>query len=154
MRTMIKRWYLLVVLGVALLLAALPAALGLAGEAEKKLAPAETNQPAETPKKPKESTQAPAAPEKPAAAKKPAGLVGTVVAVVPGSRTLVVNVPRGQDVLRIGAAVTERTKIRAGAAPASFDSLLKEGDRVRIQFRRVATGDEATTVEVLHRSQG
>ncbi len=148
------RWYRMVVLSVTLPLVALPSALGLAGEAEKKEpVPAETKQPAETPKEPKESTEAPAAPEKPAAAKKPAGLVGTVVAVVPGSRTLVVDVPRGKDVLRIGAAVTERTKIRAGAAPASFDSL-KEGDRVRIQFRRVATGDEATMVEVLRRSQG
>ncbi len=151
-----KRGYRAVVLGLTFLVAALPAAAGLAGEAEKPApapAPAEAKPPADMPKEPMQGTEAPAAPEKPAAAKKPAGLVGTVVAVVPESRTVGVDVPRGKGVLRVGAAVTEKTKIMAKGASASFDSL-KEGAHVRIQFRRVATGDEATRVEILGGSKG
>ncbi len=147
------RWYRLVVLGLTLLLAAAPA-LGLAGEAAKKEpAPAKTERIEETPQETTQSTEGPATAETPAAAKEPAGLVGTVVAVVPASRTLVVDVPLGTDVLRVGAAVTETTTIVADGAAASFDSL-KEGARVRLQFRRVATGDEATMVEVLRGRQG
>ncbi len=151
-----KRGYRAVVLGLTLLVATLPAAVGLAGEADKKEpapAPAETKPPADMPKEPLKSTETPAAPEKPAAAKKPTGLVGTVVAVVPESRTVVVDVPRGKAVLRVGAAVTEKTKIMAQGAPVSLEGL-KEGARVRIQFRRVATGDEATRVEILRGSKG
>lgn len=131
-----KRFLWPTLLGLALSLVALPLAAALAGEAEKKeAAPA------------KEGEKA-AAPEKPPAPEKPAGLVGTVIAVVPASRTLVVDVPLGKDVLRIGAEVTDQTKIRADGKAASFESL-KPGARVRINFRRVATGDEAISVEVL-----
>lgn len=131
-----KRFLWPTFLGLALSLVALPLAPAPAGEAEKK-----------EPAPAKEEEKA-AAPEKPAAAEKPAGLVGTVIAVVPASRTLVVDVPLGKDVLRIGAEVTDKTKIRAGGKAASFESL-RPGARVRINFRRVATGDEAISVEVL-----
>lgn len=115
--------------GLGLILAVLPCAHGLAGEAEKAEAPS-------------------AAKEAPAAAEKPAGLVGTVVAAVSASRTLVVDVPLGKEVLRVGAEITEKTKITAAGKSASFESL-KPGARVRINFRRVETGDEALSVEVL-----
>jgi hypothetical protein len=121
---MSKRWLWWMILGLALLLLAAPHSLGQAGEAEKKaLAPA-------------------TAPEK------PAGLVGTIVAVTPESRTLVVDAPLGTEVLRIGAVVTETTKIEAAGKTAPFESL-KPGARVRITYRRVATGDEAITVSIL-----
>jgi hypothetical protein len=113
----------LVILGLALLLIAAPLSLGQAGEAEKK-------EPV------------------PAAAEKRAGLVGTILHVTPESRTLVVDVPLGKDVLRIGAAVTDKTKIEAAGKAAPFESL-KPGARVRISFRRVVTGNEAISVEVL-----
>ena len=74
--------------------------------------------------------------------------MGTIVAIVPSSRTLVVDVPLGKEVLRIGAEVTKETKITTAGAAASFDSL-KVGARVRINFRKVATVDEALSVEVL-----
>jgi hypothetical protein len=126
------------VLGLALVLTALPLARGLDGEAEKKeAAPATEEKKAATPA------------EKPVAAEKPAGLVGHIVAVVPESRTLVVDVPLGKDVLRIGAEVTGKTKITAEGKAVSLESL-KLGARVRINYRRAATGDEAISVEVLH----
>jgi len=81
-------------------------------------------------------------------AEKPAGLVGTIVAVAPESRTLVVDVPLGTEVLRIGAVVTDKTKIEAAGKAATFENL-KSGARVRITFRRTDTGDEAISVEVL-----
>jgi len=133
----------LTVLGLGLFLVALPLSTALAGEAEKK-EPA----PAKEEKKAGAPAETKAAPEKPAAAEKPAGLVGKIVAVVPASRTLVVDVPLGKEMLRIGAEVTDKTKIRAAGKSASFESL-KAGARVRIDFRRVATGDEAISVDVL-----
>jgi hypothetical protein len=59
-----------------------------------------------------------------------------------------VDVPLGTEVLRVGAVVTDKTKIEAAGKAATFESL-KSGARVRITFRRVATGDEAISVEVL-----
>ncbi|MEK6716754.1 MAG: hypothetical protein AABZ16_04610 [candidate division NC10 bacterium] len=131
----------LLVPGIALILAAMPLAPAWAGEAAKP-APAKEEKKAEAPAETK------AAPEKPAAAEKPAGLVGTVIAVVPASRTLVVDVPLGKEVLRVGAEVTDKTKLTAAGKAVSLDRL-KPGDRVRIEFRRVATGDEAISVEAL-----
>lgn len=140
---MSKRWLWLVILGLALLLLAAPLSLGQAGEPEKKEpVPAKEEKMAAAPAETK------AAPEKPAAAEKPGGLVGTVFHVTPESRTLVVDVPLGKDVLRIGAAVTDQTKIEAAGKAAPFESL-KPGARVRITFRRVASGNEAISVEVL-----
>lgn len=144
-----KGWFWLPTVGLALLLAALPPSRGLAGEAEQK-ASAPATEEKKTGAPPATKTSPP--PEK-AAAEKPAGLVGTIVAVVPESRTLVVDVPLGKDVLRIGAEVTKKTRIEAGGAEASFDSL-KPGARVRINFRRIRTGDEAISVEVLGGPKG
>lgn len=137
-----KRFLWLTFLGLALSLVTLPLAPALAGEAEKKEPVPAKEEKAGTP------AGAKAAPEKPAAAKRPAGLVGTIVAVVPASRMLVVDVPLGKEVLRVGAEVTDKTKIQAAGKAASFESL-KPGARVRINFRRIATGDEAISVEVL-----
>ena len=76
------------------------------------------------------------------------GLVGTVVAVVPESQTLVVDVPLERDVLRVGAWVTDETRIEARGVPVSLDSL-EPGARVRIDVRRIPTGNEAISVVVL-----
>lgn len=138
----------LMAFGLALLLVALPLSTGLAGEVEKK-EPA----PAKEEKKAAAPAETKAAPEKPAAAEKPAGLVGSIVAVVLATRTLVVDVPLGKEVLRVGAEVTPKTKITAAGAAVSLDSL-EPGARVRINFRRVADGDEAISVEVLRSPKG
>jgi hypothetical protein len=135
-----KRFLWLRFLGLALFLIALPLAPTLAGEAEKK---------AESPAMRKAE---PAAPAKPAMAEQSAGHMGTIVAVVPASRTLVVDILLGKQVLRVGAEVTAKTKIEAAGTPRSLESL-KSGARVRINFRRVATGDEAISVELLGSSK-
>lgn len=161
MRWMISRAGLF---GVAALLGSVPS-LGLAGEAGRAEAP---------PAKAEEAgTKAPAAAEK-AVAGRSTGLVGTVVAVVPDSfcerpraerggqegppancpenlpvtGTLVVDVHQGKEVLRVGTWISDKTKITAKGAPASFESL-KEGARVRVDFRRVPAGDVATAVALL-----
>jgi hypothetical protein len=82
-----------------------------------------------------------------------AGYVGTVVAVTPESRTLVVDVPLGEEVLRIGAEVTDTTRITANGQTVSLDHL-QAGDRIRISVRRVATGNEAISVEMLSGRHG
>lgn len=146
------RLFWMVALGLPLLLIGGSPSLGLAGEAEQKAqAPAKAEKAEKTEEATKqttEATKASKAAEKPAETKKPAGLVGTLVAVTPASRTVVVDVPLGKQVLRIGAEVTDRTKIREGSKKASLADL-KEGERVRINFRRVATGDEALSVDIL-----
>jgi hypothetical protein len=143
-----NRVFAFAALSLVALLALLPLSTGLAGEAEKK-EPA----PAKEEKKAAAPAETKAAPEKPAAAEKPAGLVGSIVAVVLATRTLVVDVPLGKEVLRVGAEVTPKTKITAAGAPVSLDSL-EPGARVRINFRRVADGDEAISVEVLRSPKG
>jgi hypothetical protein len=152
------RGFCLVALGLPLLVIAGSASMGQAGEAEQK-----TQQPPAVEQKageaPKESAQAapappaPAAPKPSAETKAPAGLVGTVVAVTPASGTLVVDVPHGKAALRIGADVTNRTRISEGGKKATLADL-KAGDRVRITFRRVASGDEALSVAVLKSAKG
>ncbi len=114
---------------------------GLTGKAEKK--------------EPRVATEEKmgAAPTESVEGEKVTGLVGTVVAVVPASRTLVVDVPLGKDVLRVGADVTDQTKIKAAGQTVSLDKL-EEGARVRIAFRRVENGDKATSVEVLQGPRG
>lgn len=91
--------------------------------------------------------------EKQASAARAAAYVGVVVAVTPESRTLVVDVPLARDVLRIGAEVTETTRITADGQAVSLDRL-QTGDRIRISVRRVATGNEALAVEVLSGRRG
>ena len=101
-------------------------------------------------------TEAPAAPagkHMAAATEKPAGLVGTVAAVEPASQTLVVDVPLGKEVLRVGAFVTPSTKIEAGGKSLPLASL-QAGERVRMNFRRIATGDQALAVDVLSEAKG
>jgi hypothetical protein len=86
----------------------------------------------------------------PAKAEKPAGLVGTVVAVLPESNTLVVDVPHGKDHLLVGGMVTGQTKIVIGGKAAALENLTW-GQKVRINIRRVTTGTELLTVEALDR---
>jgi hypothetical protein len=80
-------------------------------------------------------------------------LVGTIVAIVPESRTLLVDVRMSADILRVGAAVTPLTKIEANGNPAAFEDL-EAGSRVRLTFRRIPTGNEAVSVQILHGHRG
>lgn len=151
----------LVALGLPLLLLGGAPSRGWAAEAESKAQPpakAEKAEPkAETGEQKEEAAgkapEAKATPTTETAAKKPAGLVGTIIAFTPESRTLVVDAPRGNQVLRIGAVVTERTTIRQGSRKAALASL-KEGERVRLTFHRIASGDEATSVDILRAAKG
>jgi Cu/Ag efflux protein CusF len=125
--------------------------------------PAKAEQPAATAEQPKTTEQATtkapqaspsaAATAKAPSVKRPVGLVGKVVAVTPKSRTIVVDVPEGKETLRIGAEITDQTKIREGGKKASLDAL-KEGEQVRIAFHRTNTGDVATSLDVLRPSMG
>ncbi len=58
----------------------------------------------------------------------------------PNSKTLVVNVPLGKQMLTVNAWATDKTKITAGGKLVSFGSL-KQGARVRIVFHRVLSPD-------------
>ena len=151
------RLFWMVALGLPLLLIGGSPSLGVAGEAEQKAqAPAKSEKAEKTEEATKETTETPKAPqaaEKSAETKKPAGLVGTVVAVTPASRTVVVDAPLGKQGLRIGAEVTDRTRIREGSKKASLADL-KEGERVRITFHRITTGDEATSLDILRTKNG
>jgi hypothetical protein len=83
----------------------------------------------------------------------PTVLVGTLIAVVPDSRTIVVDVPLEKGVLRLGAIATDTARIAAEGKPVALDALAP-GARVRIEFRRTPTGDEATAIEVLQAARG
>jgi hypothetical protein len=80
-------------------------------------------------------------------------LVGTIVAVVPESQTILVDVRVSADVLRVGATVTPETKIVAIGNPAAFEDL-EAGGRVRLTFRRILTGNEAVSVHILGGGRG
>jgi len=80
-------------------------------------------------------------------------LVGTIVAIVPESRTILVDVRVSADVLRVGAVVTPQTKIEANGNPLGFADL-EAGSRVRLTFRRIPTGNEAVSVHILGKRRG
>ena len=158
------KWAWMAVVGLPLLLIGGSPAMGRAAQTEPAgQPPAKAEEPAVTAEQPKTTDQATTkAPEaSPSAAttakapsvKRPAGLVGKVVAVTPKSRTIVVDVPRGKETLRIGAEITDQTKILVGGKKASLDALT-EGERVRIAFHRTNTGDVATSLKVLRSSMG
>jgi hypothetical protein len=132
------RWWLLVVVGVMVALA--PVSSLQAGEEKKAAEPAKEEKKAEAPAEKKE----------PAKAEKPAGLVGTIVAVLPENNTLVVDVPHGKDYLRVGGAVTSKTRITIMGKKAALENLTW-GQKVRINIRRVETGTELLSVEALDR---
>lgn len=130
MGTRIAKLFALSLAGTLVILPFVPA---IAGEAEKASTPAaEEKKRVET--KPAE-----------APTEKVAGLVGTVVAVDSGTGTLVVDVPLGKDILRVGAWTTPTSKISG----VKFLGDVKVGSRVRITFRRVETGDELVSLDVL-----
>lgn len=91
------------------------------------------------------------------AAERPTGLVGTVIAYTPAYRTVVVDIPLGpkgdRDTLRLGAQVTDHTKITMGNATASTEAL-KRGEKVRIDYHRVSSGDVAGSVHILRPEKG
>ncbi len=161
---MAMRWTRIVVAGLPLLLIGGSPAVGRAAQTEPAgQPPVKAEQPTATAEQPKTTEQAtPKAPEasaspvttaKSPAVKRPAGLVGKVVAVTPKSRTIVVDVPEGKDTLRIGAEITDQTKILVGGKKVSLDALT-EGERVRIAYHRTSTGDVATSLDVLRSSMG
>ncbi len=73
---------------------------------------------------------------------------GTVTAVVPDAKTLLVTVPKGEtDALVVGAWVTDQTVIKEGKAKKSLEDL-RVGDRVWMKFERVDAGDIAHVIVV------
>jgi hypothetical protein len=154
----------MVAAGPPLLLMGGSPAVGRAAETEPAgQPPAKAEQSAATAEQPKTTEQAttkvpeasasPVTTAKAAAAKRPAGLVGKVIAVTPNSHTIVVDVPQGKDTLRIGAEITDQTKVLVGGKEASLDAL-KEGERVRIVYHRTSSGDVATSLVVVGSSMG
>jgi hypothetical protein len=163
-RKMTTKWAWMAVAGLPLLLIGWSPAVGRAAQAEPAgPPPVKAESPTTTAEQPKTTEQAaPKAPEasaspvttaKAPAAKRPSGLVGKVVAVTPTSRTIVVDVPEGKETLRIGAEITDQTKILVNSKKASLDAL-KEGERVRIAYHRTSNGDVATSLVVLRSSMG
>ncbi len=129
-------WGLAIAAGVMAVLASMSPAQ--AGEQKKVAEPAKEEKKAEAPAEKKEATKA----------EQPAGLVGTVVAVLPENNTLVVDVPHGKDYLRVGGMVTGKTRITIGGKKAALEHLIW-GQKVRINIRRVETGTELLSVEAL-----
>ena len=146
-----RRWWLLVVV-VGAMVALGPVSPLQAGEEKKAAVPAKEEKKAEAPAAEKKA-EAPAEKKEAAKAEQPAGLVGTVVAVLPESNTLVVDVPHGKDYLRVGGVVTGKTRITIGGQKAALENLTW-GQKVRINFRRVETGTELLSVEALDRPKG
>lgn len=60
-------------------------------------------------------------------------LVGTVVAVAPGSRTIVMDAPLGKCTLRVRAEVPEKASITAGTVPKILSDI-KIGDTIRMRL--------------------
>ncbi len=75
-------------------------------------------------------------------------LVGTLTAVTPATRTVVVEVPLESHPITVGAAATPQTTFTAGGRPVAIEDL-RLGSRVRITFRGVADGDELLSLAVL-----
>ena len=133
-----RRWWWGLVVAGGLMVVLAPTSAVQAGEEKKAVEPANEEKKAEAPAEKKEHAKA----------KKPAGLVGTIVAVLPESNTLVVDVPQGKDYLRVGAVVTAQTKVMIGGKKAALENLTW-GQKVRINIRRVPTGSELLSVEAL-----
>lgn len=73
---------------------------------------------------------------------------GTVTAVVPDAKTLVVTAPRGEtDALVVGAWVTDQTIIKEGKAKKRLEDV-NVGDRVWMKFERVSDGDIAHVIVI------
>ena len=62
-------------------------------------------------------------------------MVGKVVAVVPGSRTIVMEAPVGKTIMTVGAEVPDKASITAGKAAKSLSDI-KVGDKIRLKWVR------------------
>ena len=62
-------------------------------------------------------------------------MVGKVVALASGSRTIVMEAPLGKSVLTVGAEVPEKASITAGKVAKSFSDI-KVGDTIRMRWVR------------------
>lgn len=62
-------------------------------------------------------------------------MVGKVVAVVPGSRTIVMEAPIGKTTMTVGAEVPDKVSITAGKAAKSLSDI-KVGDKIRLRWVR------------------
>ena len=138
-----RRWWWVLVVDAGLMVVLAPTSAVQAGEEKKAVGPAKEEKKAEAPAEKKE----------PAKAEKPAGLVGTIVAVLPESNTLVVDVPHGKDYLRVGAVVTGQTRVMIRGKRAALENLTW-GQKVRINIRRAPTGTELLSVEALDQPKG
>jgi hypothetical protein len=150
-----RLWWWLLVVAVGVMVALAPGSPVRAGEEKKAAEPAKEEKKAEVPPAEKKAeapaekkAEAPAEKKEAPKAEKPAGLVGTIVAVLPENNTLVVDVPHGKDYLRVGGMVTGKTRITIGGKKAALENLTW-GQTVRINFRRVETGTELLSVEAL-----
>jgi hypothetical protein len=75
-------------------------------------------------------------------------LVGTIVALDPEIWNLLVDVRFQYDVLRVGACMTQNTRVSVAGAPAGWEDL-EPGARIRIGIRRMEGRTEAVSVEIL-----
>lgn len=73
---------------------------------------------------------------------------GTVMAVTPASRTLIVESKLRDQPWTLGIQVPERAAITVGGKPDQLKDL-KAGDRVRVRWIRTADGLVAESVAVL-----
>jgi hypothetical protein len=75
-------------------------------------------------------------------------VVGTLVAVGQGGKTIVVDSPSKKGTMRVGATVTKKTQFMHDGKTVML-SELRDGERVRLTVRRLKRGDEALSAEVL-----
>jgi hypothetical protein len=112
------------------------------------LAQTDDEKKAAEPAKESPKAEASAAQQAPAMAERPAGVVGSILAVVPEADTLVVNMPLGNRVVTVGGWMTPKTKIIREGRAVKLDSL-EAGGRGRVTFHSIPTGDNFSMVEVL-----
>ena len=62
-------------------------------------------------------------------------VVGKVVAVELGSKTIVMETPAGKSVMTVGAEVPDKATITAGKATKSLSDI-KVGDKIRMKYVR------------------
>jgi hypothetical protein len=72
--------------------------------------------------------------------------IGTLVAVSHDMDTVVVDIPLKDGVLRVGATVTDNTKLLENGKRIGLEKF-EPGDEVRMQFKRVPDGDVAALLE-------
>lgn len=80
------------------------------------------------------------------------GDTGKVSAVTLSSQTIVVEIPRGTQNLTLGAVVKPDAVIQEDGKKIGLSDI-RVGDRVRIEWVRTESGDEAHKITVLERAK-